>query len=280
MSGKLKLLPHKSWNVWNRDNREKVLKDKRLLQEENDIKSKRDKELEQEHILTVLKSTASNTAHTNATNTNTTNTSNNNTTCNVLVNTTNDNDKQLESFRLFDDIEEKLQKQKQNEDYKKEKEMKELLKQRREGTAPWGLADGSHEKSKMKPWYINNDVKASSSSSSNEKDIDDKSRLDPMARFIIRDRYEYEYHQRNHDDSNNNNKSKSSIPILSNINTIMGLNKNNSTSSSNDNSKEKKKHKKKRDRSNNDDNDKDDDNDRHKHKKEKKHNKKHKHKHD
>ena len=258
MSGKLKLLPHKSWNVWNRDNRERVLKDKRLLQEENDIKSKREKELEQEHILTVLKSTASNTSNTSNTITTAT------TSCNILVNT-NDNEKQLESFRLFDDIEEKLQKQKQNEDYKKEKEMKELLKQRREGTAPWGLGDGLHEKSKMKPWYISNDVKESSSS--NEKDVDDKSRLDPMARFIIRDRYEYEYHQRHHD-NNDNDKSKSSIPILSNINTIMGL----STINSNDDKKNKK-HKKKRDRSP------DDDKDRHKHKKEKKH-KKHKHKHD
>lgn len=34
MSGRLVLLPHKAWNVWNQDNREKVLRDERLDREQ------------------------------------------------------------------------------------------------------------------------------------------------------------------------------------------------------------------------------------------------------
>jgi len=34
MSGRLVILPHKSWNVWNQDNREKVLRDERIQREE------------------------------------------------------------------------------------------------------------------------------------------------------------------------------------------------------------------------------------------------------
>jgi hypothetical protein len=34
MSGRLIILPHKSWNVWNRDNIEKVQRDERLHEEE------------------------------------------------------------------------------------------------------------------------------------------------------------------------------------------------------------------------------------------------------
>jgi len=268
MSGKLKLLPHKQWNVWNRDNREKVLRDKRLLQEENDIKEKREKELQQEHILSVLKSTAygsnNNDNKQELIQFNNNNNNNNN-------NNQNENEKQLVTFRLFDDIEEKLKKQQENEDFKKEKEMKELLKQRKEGTAPWGLADGSHEKSKIKPWYINNQLK---NNISLEKDVDDKYRLDPMAKFIIRDEFEYDYHIQqqinNNNNNNNNNNQKIGIPIISNINNIMGLKE------IINNDKEKKHKKRDRD-SDDDDNDNNSNSKQHKHK-HKKHKKEKKHK--
>jgi hypothetical protein len=41
MSGRLIILPHKSWHVWNRDNVEKVKRDERLHKEEQERKAER-----------------------------------------------------------------------------------------------------------------------------------------------------------------------------------------------------------------------------------------------
>eukprot|EP00961_Rhodomonas_salina_P288352 3896565-Rhodomonas_salina.1 len=60
--GKLNILKHKSWNVWNRDNIEKVLKDERLHREDEEKKRKRAEEGESEmrvRKLRELKSAAS-----------------------------------------------------------------------------------------------------------------------------------------------------------------------------------------------------------------------------
>jgi hypothetical protein len=58
MSGRLVILRHKSWNVWNQDNREKVLRDQRLHQEEVSRKVEQEKKNSQELNLEILKSTA------------------------------------------------------------------------------------------------------------------------------------------------------------------------------------------------------------------------------
>jgi hypothetical protein len=53
--GKLNILKHKSWNVWNRDNIEKVLRDERLNREEEQKKRKRVDETESESRTQVLR---------------------------------------------------------------------------------------------------------------------------------------------------------------------------------------------------------------------------------
>jgi len=54
----MNLLPHKSWNVWNRDNREKVESDQKTHKEEEEKKRKRSQEIEQEVRYNKLKDRA------------------------------------------------------------------------------------------------------------------------------------------------------------------------------------------------------------------------------
>ena len=53
--GKLNILMHKSWNVWNRDNVEKVLRDERLHREEESKKRQRTDEVESESRTQLLR---------------------------------------------------------------------------------------------------------------------------------------------------------------------------------------------------------------------------------
>ena len=48
MSGRLVILRHKKWNVWNQDNQERVLKDERLHKEKEEKRDKEQKRLLQE----------------------------------------------------------------------------------------------------------------------------------------------------------------------------------------------------------------------------------------
>ena len=56
MSGRLVILPHKSWNVWNQDNKEKVLKDQRIHNEEVQRKADNERKHFQELNLQILQS--------------------------------------------------------------------------------------------------------------------------------------------------------------------------------------------------------------------------------
>ncbi|GAB5035816.1 Hypothetical protein NocV09_03000280 [Nannochloropsis oceanica] len=55
MSGRLIILPKKSWHVWNQDNREKVLRDERLHREEQDERAEQQRTVDREHRLDVLR---------------------------------------------------------------------------------------------------------------------------------------------------------------------------------------------------------------------------------
>lgn len=61
MSGRLVILPHKSWNVWNQDNKEKVLRDQRLFNEEIQRKADNEKRQSQEMNLQILQQFATRT---------------------------------------------------------------------------------------------------------------------------------------------------------------------------------------------------------------------------
>lgn len=54
MSGRLVILRHKKWNVWNQDNQEKVLKDERLAREEEQEKFEKERKRTQEKNLEIL----------------------------------------------------------------------------------------------------------------------------------------------------------------------------------------------------------------------------------
>ena len=133
MSGRLVISRHKSWHVWNQDNREKVLRDERLHREEVQAKEQEEKRRQQEHNLQQLKTSTDHNASSSH---------------NVLV----DEDKPVEAFRLFADLEAKSHPE-GNPEYLQEKKKKEQLKRKREGIQDWALGEGSLESSHSKPWF-------------------------------------------------------------------------------------------------------------------------------
>ena len=66
MSGRLVILPHKSWNVWNQDNKEKVMRDQRLFNEELQRKADNEKRQSQEMNLQILQQSATSTEEASA----------------------------------------------------------------------------------------------------------------------------------------------------------------------------------------------------------------------
>lgn len=54
MSGRLVILRHKKWNVWNQDNQEKVLKDERIAREEEQERHEKERKRTQEKNLEIL----------------------------------------------------------------------------------------------------------------------------------------------------------------------------------------------------------------------------------
>lgn len=164
MSGRLVILPHKSWNVWNRDNREKVARDERIFQESEEAKSYSNKQLLQEQNLEFLLSKENKT----------------------------ENNTELEPFRLFGDLEQHHLVNTGNPEYLLEKELKEKLKKKRDGIEDWALGDGSYEKSRGKPWYetISNDTHINYESenlqmqSPVQREIFRKRKADPMLHIL------------------------------------------------------------------------------------------------
>ena len=140
MSGRLVILPHKSWNVWNQDNREKVARDERLNREELEGKERKEKECVQERNLEQLLGFKRDSCEIEDVN---------------AVGATN-NDEQDQPFRLFGDLEEQERKNQELLAAKRLQEEKELLAKRRAGIAPWALGDGLAEMAgtNQQPWYL------------------------------------------------------------------------------------------------------------------------------
>jgi hypothetical protein len=125
MSGRLIILRHKTWNVWNRENIEKVKRDERLHREEIELKRENERKINSELILHRFHEDGD-----------------------VAEGERDINQTReiMKSKTPYEKIE--------NEEYRKEKEEKELLEKRREGSAPWALGEGSSEFKKISPWYL------------------------------------------------------------------------------------------------------------------------------
>ena len=177
MSGRLIILRHKSWHVWNGDNQEKVLRDERIHREKEEAKQSYEKKQIQQKTLEALTHVADNSPNEAPCNTNSV----------VDVGL-----EQVESkAQHINFFEEHLSQSGANAEYQKEKARLEHLKRKREGIAPWALGEGSYEKEGKKPWYDSvGSLQGSSSSSSSVGDSGDNGKrhrhrhrhpqLDPM----------------------------------------------------------------------------------------------------
>jgi hypothetical protein len=173
MSGRLVILPHKSWNVWNQDNREKVAKDERLHREAEEAKAAKEKQLLQEQNLELLRDGEFGTK----------------------TDKSSSSSENVQAFRLFEDLEKQHFDRIGNEDYLKEKYQKEQLQKKRDGIADWALGEGSVDISKVRPWY---ETLGASSSASGGKSLDPgresnrKEKADPMGAILKPNTYEYQ----------------------------------------------------------------------------------------
>lgn len=155
MSGRLVILRHKSWNVWNQDNQEKVLRDERLHAE----KLKAEQDTEQDHIREKAYDS--------------------------LVGTSMPKN-ESKPFRLFEDIEQKEAQIICNPEYEKERKEREEKKRKREGVEDWKFGDGSSEMNGIKVWYEQSDAQNKELSlPKRQKDDKVKLRNDPMAAFLL-----------------------------------------------------------------------------------------------
>ena len=114
MSGRLVILSKKKWNVWNQDCREKVLRDERLHEEGLQAAVDKERALLQEKNLETLRGEGGYGGSE----------------AGVYESKQPD-----EPFRLFADLESKAAEALTNEDYMKEKKLKEQLAKKREGIA-------------------------------------------------------------------------------------------------------------------------------------------------
>jgi hypothetical protein len=126
MSGRLIILRHKKWHVWNRENIEKVKKDERLHREELEANSKKSRDMNAEHLMETLRQAS-------------------------------DSSEIPHKTHSTEIVEYKVNRQAENEEYRREREEKELLQKRIEGSAPFALGEGSSEMKKIKPWYMENE---------------------------------------------------------------------------------------------------------------------------
>ncbi|RYH15897.1 hypothetical protein EON65_30965 [archaeon] len=142
MSGRLVILRHKSWHVWNQDNRERVLRDERLHREEVEQKEKEEKEKIRERNFAVLnddKEQESKQA--------------------VLTESTDLDPIGGDEFnQLIKRIEVVREKRKEvsphaHPEFIKEKEQAELKRKKREGLDDWQLGKGYFESQGSKLWY-------------------------------------------------------------------------------------------------------------------------------
>lgn len=164
MSGRLIILPHKRWHVWTTENIEKVKKDERLHEEEVTKNKKRERDRHLETLLSQLKDNEKKrTLSENNPNDDEEEGAEPSSRLNVneqgdvpsLSKESDDNQKKNDDFDANVAIYTKdiaVNRDKGNEEYLREKEEKERLRKRREGSAPYQLVPD--EIKKNTPWYM------------------------------------------------------------------------------------------------------------------------------
>eukprot|EP01038_Epipyxis_sp_PR26KG_P005670 gene5670-7827_t len=178
MSGRLVILRHKSWHVWNQDNREKVMRDKRLHEEEKEDKRKKQNISQAEKNLEILRRDIIGDAAPQESNSKLEI---------VSINESKDDESSsnlpLERFTLFD--ESHMKKLNAENELKREKLIKEKLLKKQNGVAEWALGDGSVELSKKAPWYEKKiNLENDNTSVDPLKQDKFKSKLDPSNSFM------------------------------------------------------------------------------------------------
>lgn len=184
MSGRLVILPHKSWNVWNQDNVEKVLRDERIRDEKNAEEAHRRRRGTQQQVFEALTGTSvghdsvlpadlpASSAHIQG---------------EVTVVQSQKETGHVNLFSSGIGFDGKpIQKQEENQEYCKERAEADRKAQLRAGVAPWALGEGSIEKSGACPWYLKPSSQGKTPSSQVVV-VDGKSKCqeDPMRDLVL-----------------------------------------------------------------------------------------------
>lgn len=146
MSGRLRILPHKSWHVWTTENIEKVKRDERLHKEEVEESLKKSRAINAENLLAQLLNNKDTTNEIDS---------------DVIQQDIPEEDNidsishhntstTTSSVLPIKDI--RINRQAENIEYKKEKKEKELLQKKHEGSAPYQLVPDEY--TKHTPWYM------------------------------------------------------------------------------------------------------------------------------
>ena len=143
MSGRLRILPHKSWHVWTTDNIEKVKRDERLHKEEIECSAKRSRDVKSEQLLVQLLDKDSTTIESDI--------EQHNNAPEDDVGTNYETNSHKDSVVPMKDV--RINRHADNIEYKKEKADKELKQKRQEGSAPFQLVPDEFSK-KNAPWYM------------------------------------------------------------------------------------------------------------------------------
>jgi hypothetical protein len=226
MSGRLVILRHKSWHVWNQDNREKVLRDERLHREAEEAKKELENKSIQKKNMEILRGGVGTEELPES----------------IVEEFVPNPPAEPVPFRLFEDLEQKeANTLLGHPDYLKEKAEKERKMKQKEGVADWALGEGSFESRGIVPWYQQSAKQSTSQMTIEQKDKENvrKFTQDPMAKFI------------HHDDSIAESKEDSaadaslSVAVQSTWNTITDDTKKSSHKKSSNKKSSHKKHSKK-----------------------------------